>query len=251
MLLNPTLEKLQTLKLSGMYEALNEQLNSPDIEQMSFDERLGLMVDREMTVRDNLRLKTRLKNARLRQHACMEDIDFRHPRGLKREQFQQLLGSGWIKDHQNVIITGPTGVGKTWLACALAQKACRDGYTVQYQRLPRLLQDLSLARADGRYLKIMTTLAKTDLLLLDDWGLAPLNESQRRDLLELFEDRHNLKSTLITSQMPVDHWHELIGDPTLADAILDRLIHNARRVPLKGESLRKKQAKLAKSEPTS
>lgn len=251
MLLNPTLEKLQTLKLSGMYEALNEQLNSPGIEQMSFDERLGLMVDREMTVRDNRRLKTRLKNARLRQHACMEDIDFRHPRGLKREQFQQLLGSGWIKDHQNVIITGPTGVGKTWLACALAQKACRDGYTVQYQRLPRLLQDLSLARADGRYLKIMTTLAKTDLLLLDDWGLAPLNESQRRDLLELFEDRHNLKSTLITSQMPVDHWHELIGDPTLADAILDRLIHNAHRVPLKGESLRKKQAKLAKSEPTS
>lgn len=251
MLLNPTLEKLQTLKLSGMYEALNEQLNSPDIEQMSFDERLGLMVDREMTVRDNRRLKTRLKNARLRQHACMEDIDFRHPRGLKREQFQQLLGSGWIKDHQNVIITGPTGVGKTWLACALAQKACRDGYTVQYQRLPRLLQDLSLARADGRYLKIMTTLAKTDLLLLDDWGLAPLTESQRRDLLELFEDRHNLKSTLITSQMPVDHWHELIGDPTLADAILDRLIHNAHRVPLKGESLRKKQAKLAKSEPKS
>ena len=251
MLLNPTLEKLQTLKLSGMYEALNEQLNSPDIEQMSFDERLGLMVDREMTVRDNRRLKTRLKNARLRQHACMEDIDFRHPRGLKREQFQQLLGSGWVKDHQNVIITGPTGVGKTWLACALAQKACRDGYTVQYQRLPRMLQDLSLARADGRYLKIMTTLAKTDLLLLDDWGLAPLNESQRRDLLELFEDRHNLKSTLITSQMPVDHWHELIGDPTLADAILDRLIHNAHRVPLKGESLRKKQAKLAKSEPTS
>lgn len=251
MLLNPTLEKLQMLKLSGMYEALNEQLNSPDIEHMSFDERLGLMVDREMTVRDNRRLKTRLKNARLRQHACMEDIDFRHPRGLKRELFQQLLGSGWIKDHQNVIITGPTGVGKTWLACALAQKACRDGYTVQYQRLPRLLQDLSLARADGRYLKIMTTLAKTDLLLLDDWGLAPLNESQRRDLLELFEDRHNLKSTLITSQMPVDHWHELIGDPTLADAILDRLIHNAHRVPLKGESLRKKQAKLAKSEPTS
>ena len=251
MLLNPTLEKLQTLKLSGMHEALNEQLNSPDIEQMSFEERLGLMVDREVTVRDNHRLKTRLKNARLRQHACMEDIDFRHPRGLKREQFQQLLGSGWIKDHQNVIITGPTGVGKTWLACALAQKACRDGYTVQYQRLPRLLQDLSLARADGRYPKIMTALAKTDLLLLDDWGLAPLNENQRRDLLELAEDRHNLKSTLITSQMPVEHWHELIGDPTLADAILDRLIHNAHRVPLKGESLRKKQAKLAKSEPAS
>ncbi|WP_067522644.1 IS21-like element helper ATPase IstB [Endozoicomonas ascidiicola] len=251
MLLNPTLEKLQTLKLSGMHEALNEQLSSADIDQLSFDERLGLMVDREITTRDNRRLKTRLKNARLRQNACMEDIDFRHPRGLQREPFQQLLGSGWIKDHQNVIITGPTGVGKTWLACALAQEACRDGYTVHYVRLPRLLQDLSLARADGRYLKLMAAMAKTDLLLLDDWGLAPLSESQRRDLLELVEDRHNLKSTLITSQMPVDHWHELIGDPTLADAILDRLIHNAHRVPLKGESLRKKQAKLAKSEPTS
>ncbi len=251
MLLNPTLEKMQTLKLSGMQEALNEQLSSSDIDQLSFDERLGLMVDREITARDNRHLKNRLKNARLRQYACMEDIDFRHPRGLKRDQFQQLLGSGWIKDHQNVIITGPTGVGKTWLACALAQKACRDGYTVQYQRLPRLLQDLSLARADGRYLKVMTGLAKPDLLLLDDWGLAPLNESHRRDLLELVEDRHNLKSTLITSQMPVDHWHELIGDPTLADVILDRLIHNAHRVHLKGESLRKKQAKLAKSEPTS
>ena len=251
MLMNPTMEKLQVLKLTGMLEALDEQLKSPDIEQLSFDERLGLMIDREMTARDNRRLKTRLKKARLRHDACMEDIDYRHPRGLKRDQIQQLLSSHWIREHQNVIITGPTGVGKTWLACAMAQKACRDGYTVQYLRLPRLLQDLNLARADGRYVKLMAALAKTDLLLLDDWGLSPLNESQRRDLLEIVEDRHNVKSTLVTSQMPVDHWHELIGDPTLADAILDRLIHNAHRVPLKGESLRKKQSKLAKSELTS
>lgn len=251
MLLNPTLEKLRTLRLTGMSEALDEQLRSPDINQLSFDERLGLMVDREVTTRDNRRLKTRLQKARLRQNACPEDIDYRHPRGLKRDYMQQLLSNRWIQDHQNVIITGPTGVGKTWLACALAQKACRDGYTVQYLRLPRLLQELSLARADGRYPKLMAGYAKTDLLLLDDWGLAPLTESQRRDLLEIVEDRHNLKSTMITSQLPVEHWHEMIGEPTLADAILDRLIHNAHRVPLKGESLRKKDAKLAKSEPAS
>ncbi|UYM15944.1 IS21-like element helper ATPase IstB [Endozoicomonas euniceicola] len=251
MLMNPTMEKLQALKLTGMLEALGEQLKSPDIEQLSFDERLGLMIDREVTARDNRRLKTRLKKARLRHDACMEDIDYRHPRGLRRDKMQQLLSSHWIREHQNVIITGPTGVGKTWLACAMAQKACRDGYTVQYLRLPRLLQDLNLARADGRYVKLMTALAKTDLLLLDDWGLSPLTESQRRDLLEIVEDRHNVKSTLVTSQMPVDHWHELIGDPTLADAILDRLIHNAHRVPLKGDSLRKKHSKLAKSELTS
>ena len=246
MLLNPTLEKLQALKLTGMTQALQEQLSSPGIEELSFEERLGLLIDRESTERDNRRLKTRLRNARLRQNACMEDIDYRHPRGLKRDHMQQLLSSRWLKEHQNIIITGPTGVGKTWLACALAQKACRDGYSVLYQRLPRLLQDLNLARADGRYMKLMTGLAKTDLLVLDDWGLSPLSESQRRDLLEILEDRHNRKSTLVTSQMPVDHWHELIGDPTLADAILDRLIHNAHRVPLKGESLRKKQAELAK-----
>ena len=170
MLLNPTLEKLQALKLTGMAQALDEQLKSSDINQLSFEERLGLMIDRETTERDSRRLKTRLKKARLRQKACMEDINFRHPRGLKRDQVQQLLSSRWLKEHQNVIITGPTGVGKTWLACALSQKACRDGFGVQYQRLPRLLQELNLAKADGRYPKLMTDLAKTDLLVLDDWG---------------------------------------------------------------------------------
>lgn len=246
MLINPTLEKLQTLKLRGMTQALNEQLHTPDIEQLSFDERLGLMIDREQTERDNRRLNTRLKKARLRQAASMEDIDFRHPRGLKRDQIQQLLTGRWLKEHQNIIITGPTGVGKTWLACALAQKGCRDGYSAQYTRLPRLLNDLNLARVDGRYTQQMALLAKTDLLVLDDWGLAALTDSQRRDLLELLEDRHNLRSTLVTSQIPVSKWHELIGDPTLADAILDRLIHNAHRVCLEGESMRKKQAEVAK-----
>lgn len=244
MLPNPTLDKLQTLRLHGMIKALNEQQATPDINDLSFDERLGLMVDRELTERENTRLTTRLKAARLRHNACLEDIDYRSPRGLDKSLILQLGSGQWLRDGLNLIIGGPTGVGKTWLAFALAHKACRDGYSVRYLRLPRLLEELGLAHGDGRFAKLMTGYAKTDLLILDDWGLAPFTAAQRRDMLELLDDRYGSRSTLVTSQLPVDKWHALIGDPTLGDAILDRLVHNAYRIELKGESMRKRTTKL-------
>jgi DNA replication protein DnaC len=244
MLPNPTLDKLQTLRLYGMIKALGEQHATPDINDLSFDERLGLMVDRELTEREDARLSTRLKAARLRHSACLEDIDYRSPRGLDKALILQLASGQWLRDGLNLIIGGPTGVGKTWLACALAHKACRDGYSVRYLRLPRLMEELGLAHGDGRFAKLMAGYAKTDLLILDDWGLAPFTAVQRRDMLELLDDRYENRSTLVTSQMPVDKWHALIGDPTLGDAILDRLVHNAYRIELKGESMRKRATKL-------
>jgi DNA replication protein DnaC len=244
MLTHPTLDKLQALKLTGMTAALSDQLQMPDIEELSFDERLGLLVDRELTARDNRRLTSRLRRARLKHQAALEDIDYRHPRGLDKSLIQALAACRWVQEHLNILITGPTGVGKTWLACALAQKACREGHTALYLRLPRLLQELAIAKGDGRYPKLLTTLAKTEVLILDDWGLVPLTAEQRRDLLEILEDRHGVRSTLATSQLPLDKWHDLIGDPTLADAILDRLVHNAYKITLKGASMRKRQAKL-------
>jgi DNA replication protein DnaC len=246
MLTHPTLDKLQTLKLSGMYHALVEQLQMADIGALSFEERFGLLVDRELTERDTRRLTTRLRQAKLRQTACIEDIDYRHPRGLDKALMARLAACQWIRERHNVLITGPTGIGKTWLGCALGHKACRDGLTVLYLRLPRFLQELPIAKGDGRYRKLMTTLAKTDLLILDDWGLAPLSDENRRDLLEIVEDRHDCRATLITSQLPVEHWHEALGDPTLADAILDRLVHNAYKITLQGESMRKRQARLTR-----
>ena len=227
MLAHPTLEKLHQLKFIGMATALTEQLDSANIEALSFDERLGLLVDRETTYRDNRRMTSRLRRAKLRHNACIEDIDYRHPRGLDKSLIHALATCRWLKERLNVLITGPTGVGKTWLACALAHQACREGFTVLYLRLPRLLHELAIARGDGRYPKLLASLAKTDLIVLDDWGLAKLTSENNRDLLEILEDRYASRSTLVTSQLPLEKWHDILGDPTFADAILDRLVHNA------------------------
>ena len=247
MLTHPTLEKLQAMRLTGLAKAFAEQLQLSDREALSAEERIALMVDREWLERDSRRLTTRLRTAKLRHHAAVEDIDYRHPRGLDRALLAKLATSAWLREHLNCLIVGPTGIGKSWLACALAQKACRDGFSALYLRAPRFFRELSLAKGDGRYPKLMRALAKTDLLVLDDFGAAPLSDEHRRDLLELLDDRYGVLSTLVTSQYPLAHWHELIGDPTLADAILDRLVHNAYKINLKGESMRKQQHPLTQT----
>jgi len=243
MLKQPTIDKLYELRLFGMAKALEEQDGSPKYERLNFLDRLALLVDRESAERDSNRLRLRLKQAKLRLTATVEDVDFRHPRGLDKSLVLALAGCRWIREHHNVIITGPTGVGKSYLACALAHKACREGFRALYLRAPRLFDDLALAKADGRYRKVLAAYARIDLLIIDDWGLAGLTEEQRRDVLEILEDRHDLRSTLIASQLPIEKWHKVIGDPTLGDAILDRLVHNAHKLALKGDSLRKKRKK--------
>ena len=243
MLYHPTVEKLAELRLTGMRQALLDQQAMTDIEALSFEERLGLLLDHEATCRAERRLKCRLRNARLRQSAVVEDLDYRHPRGLDKALMNRLITGQWIKKRLNLLITGPTGTGKSWIACALANKACRDGFTVQYHRLSRSFDELGYAHGDGRYPKVMRKLARTDVIILDDWGLSKLTAPQRRDLLEILDDRHEQRSTLVTSQLPVEHWHKMIGEPTHADAILDRLVHNAYRIALKGESMRKIKAK--------
>jgi len=244
MLNHPTLEKLRSLRLTGMLHALEEQMQMPDIADLSFEERLGLMADRESTERENRRLKTRLRQAKLKENAAIEDIDYRTPRGIDKSLLTSLVSCDYVSQHLNCLICGPTGVGKTWLACALAHKACREGFKARYLRLPRFLQEINISKADGRYPKLLAEMAKTDLLILDDWGIMPLSDEHRRDLLEILDDRFNRRSTIVTSQLPVQDWHEYIGDPTMADAILDRLVHSAYRINLKGDSMRKMMSKL-------
>jgi DNA replication protein DnaC len=238
---HPTLEKLLALRLFGMARAFEEQLNgSVDMDVLTFEERLGLLVDREMTERDDRRLKTRLRQAKLRHSgAAVEDLNYRRRRGLDRSLMTKLVTGQWIREKRNILMTGPTGIGKSWIACALGQKACRDGWTCQYLRAPRLFKDLEIARGDGSYRKHLLGLARKDVLILDDWGLVRLGATERQDLLEIMEDRYDVRSTIVTSQVPVKKWHEVIGDPTFADAILDRLIHNAYRIDMDGESFRK------------
>jgi DNA replication protein DnaC len=239
MLTNPTLDKLAALNLTGMARALAEQLERPEYRELSFEERLGLLVDREATDRDNRRLERNLRAAKLRLNASIEDLDFRRPRGLDRGLILSLAEASWVATHRTVLIVGPTGAGKTYLACALAHAALRRGHRALYLRLPRLWDELAIARADGRLPRLLTAWARLDLLVLDDLALRPLSAAQAAELLEVIEDRHGLRATLITSQLPVSHWHEALGEPTLADAILDRLVHNAYRIELRGESMRR------------
>jgi DNA replication protein DnaC len=243
MLTHPTLDQLRALRLDGMVQAFIELEAQEATRDLAHAEWLALLLDREAANRNTRRFQIRLRAARLRHsQAAIEDVDYRIPRQLDKALFQQLATCRWIAEHRGLLVTGPCGIGKSWLSCALAQKACRDGYTVHYARVPRLFAELELAHGDGRFARLFRTLVKVDLLILDDWGPDRLNASQRRDLMEIIEDRHGRGSTLITSQLKVDKWHEVIAEPTFADAILDRIVHNAYRLTLDGPSIRKIKA---------
>lgn len=240
MLIHPTVDRLRSLGLAAMADTLAELQNNPEAAEMPHADWLGLLIDREVTSRDNRRLARRLTNARLRQAATLENVDYRTARGLDRSLFQTLATSQWIRDCNHLVIVGPTGTGKSWLACALGNKACRDGFSVLYKRTSRLFADLAQARGEGRLLRLISALERINLLILDDWGPEPLSADQRRDLLEIVDDRYEKGSLLITSQLPVSQWHDVVADPTLGDAILDRIVHNAHRIELKGDSLRRR-----------
>jgi DNA replication protein DnaC len=241
LLTHPTLDQLHALGLHAMAKAFLDIEATGEAQSLTHVEWLGLLVDREASFRRDKRLAARLRHAKLRHQASVEDVDYKSPRGLDRALFLKLAEGQWIAEHGNLLLCGPAGVGKSWLASALGHKACRDNRSVLYQRTPRLLTDLALARGDGRHLRLLRTLGRVDLLILDDWGLEPLDAAARHDLLEILDDRYGRRSTVVTSQLPVDRWHELIGDPTYADAILDRLVHNAHRLDLTGESLRRRR----------
>lgn len=242
-MIHHTIDKLRRLRLVGMATALEEQLSLPDIDTLFFDERLAMLIDREDIERQNAALARRLRQARLRQAACIEDIDFRTPRGLDRSLVRELATCDWLRRHDNLLVTGPTGVGKSWIACALGNKSARDGFSVLYTRLARLLDDLATAHIDGSYSRMLTRLARVSLLIIDDWAMVPLTAEQRRALMDVIDDRYERASTLLATQVPIGKWHEIIGDPTYADAILDRLVHNAHRIEMSGESMRKRAKK--------
>lgn len=243
MLNEQTMTKLHDMKLHGMADCYEEHRQQPQIADISFDERLGMLVDRQWRWREERAMTTRLRNAKFKLQACIEDLDYRASRGLKRGQINQLSSSEWVQFHQNVIITGETGTGKTFIACALGQKACRDGYRVRYYVAAKLFRELSAAHADGSFTRLTTRLMKTEVLIVDDWGMETLKESQYRDFLEIIDDRQGSGTTIIASQFPTDLWHDTMANPTVADALLDRLVHNAHCIELKGQSMRKRKTK--------
>ena len=239
MLNQPTMEKLNAMKLHGMADGFREQMETADASQLSFEERFGLLVDRQWIWKENRALIRRLQVAKFKERGVVEDIDYQHPRNLDRKLMRTLATSDWVRQHQNLLFIGPTGIGKTWLACALAHRACRDGFFALHKRMSELFRDLAVARADGSIGHVLARIARVDVLLLDDFAMAPLKDSERRDFLEICDDRYQRRSTVLTSQLPVAHWHEQIGDPSIADSIMDRLVHNAYRIELSGESIRK------------